>query len=191
MAPGPITVATLAHGRQDPLAGVWINIGHSIAEVPLIFVLLLGLEPFLESENIRRVLSIGGGLVMVWMGQGLIRKGNMETIPKNCTHLQWNPIYDGAILTALNPYWLLWWMTVGAGLISRALNFGAATVVALMIVIHLLCDFSWGTFLSFSAYRSKNILRPEKWGYIEMGCGAVLILFGGIFLYEGIWKEPN
>lgn len=191
MAPGPITVATLAHGRKDPWAGVWINFGHAIAEIPLILVLLVGFESFLDSESIHRALSIGGGVVLAWMGLRLIRFGQKENEPEDDEQHQWNPICDGALLTALNPYWLLWWMTVGAGLISRARSFGVTTVVALMVVIHLLCDFAWGTFLSFSAYRSKKIFRPQIWRYVEMGCGVVLILFGGIFLYEGIWKEPN
>ncbi len=185
MAPGPITAVTLARGRRDPLAGFWINIGHAIAETPLIVALLVGLQPLLESEGVYRGVSLAGGLVMLWMGGRLVRKGanNPANVPERYRR---SPIYEGMAMTALNPYWLLWWLTVGAGLIARARAFGAPEVFLFMIVLHLLCDLSWGTFLSLAGHRGGRAFQPATWRWIEKGCGLALILFAAFFFYEGV-----
>jgi threonine/homoserine/homoserine lactone efflux protein len=196
MAPGPITALTLARGRRDPLAGLWINIGHAIAETPLILALVAGLGPFLESPAIYRGTSIAGGAVLFWMGVNLIRRrgGGGETAPEDLR----GPVLEGAAMTAFNPYWMLWWLTVGAGLIARAQGFSSeeraispGAIVFGMVALHLACDLAWGTFLSWAAHRSGEGLRAEWWGRIEAGCGAALIAFAAFFLYEGVWAGPG
>ena len=195
MSPGPITAAVLVRGRRDPLAGFWINIGHALAEVPLIIALLAGLGPFLESPGVYRGVSAAGGVVLLWMGQGLIRKNSGDRAasgdPPESPASQRGPVLEGAAMTALNPYWLLWWLTVGAGLIARARIFEAASLLAGMVALHLACDLAWGTFLSWAAHRGGGAFRPETWRRIEAGCGGALILFAAFFLYEGIWKAPG
>jgi len=184
MAPGPITALTLARGRHDALAGFWINTGHAITETPLILVLLTGLGPFLDSTAINRTISLAGGGVLLWMGMGVI-KGRASNYP-DLSAGQRGLILEGIAMTAFNPYWLVWWLTVGVGLIARAREFSGGWIIAGMVAIHLVCDFTWGTFLSWAAHRSGGAFRPEEWRRIEIGCGGVLIAFGTYFLYEGV-----
>ncbi|MFP6868578.1 MAG: LysE family translocator [Nitrospinota bacterium] len=186
MAPGPLTALTLARGRRDALAGFWINTGHAIAETPLILALLAGLGPFLESPAIYRAISLAGGGVLLWMGLNLIR-GRPGGSPDSSAGKR-GPVLEGIAMTAFNPYWLLWWLTVGAGLIARARAFSAGWIMAGMVALHLACDLAWGTFLSWAAHRGGGAFRPEGWRRVEIGCGGVLIAFGAYFLYEGAWK---
>ena len=196
MAPGPITALTLARGRRDSLAGLWINIGHAIAETPLILALVAGLGPFLESPDVYRGTSIAGGAVLLWMGVNLImrRGGGGETAPAGQRGL----VLEGAAMTAFNPYWMLWWLTVGTGLIARAQGFSSeeraispGAIIFGMVALHLACDLGWGTFLSWAAHRGGEGLRAEWWGLIEAGCGAALLSFAAFFLYEGVWAGPG
>lgn len=186
MSPGPLTAITLALGRRDAWAGLWINIGHAIAEVPLILALLYGLGPLVEEPLLRRGVALLGGLLLFGMGAGLLRGRERETDPPDSPAPRGGPVLSGAGMTALNPYWFLWWLTVGLGLITRAQAFGSARIVALMVAVHLACDLGWGTFLSWAAHRGGRGMGPPTWRRIEIGCGLVLILFGGFFFYEGI-----
>lgn len=188
MAPGPITAVTLVRGRRDPLAGLWINTGHAIAEIPLILALLMGLQPFLQSKSVYALISFVGGIVMLWMGMGLIRHRTDRTHNRDTASEQRGPIREGAAITALNPYWFLWWLTIGSGLLARGRMFNDYTVLFGMVILHLACDFIWGTFLSFAINRGERILLPRIWRFIETICGGALLLFGGAFLYEGAWK---
>lgn len=189
MSPGPITAITLARGRRDPLAGLWINTGHALVETPLIVALLVGLGPYLASPGVWRAISLAGGLVLLWMGARLIRRspeGSVPGGPGEAEESQRGPIIEGAIMTALNPYWLIWWLTVGAGLIARARAHPAGWIIAGMIALHLACDFAWGTFLSWAAWRGGSGFGEKGWQRIEAGCGIALAGFGLYFLWEGV-----
>lgn len=193
MSPGPITAITLARGRRDPLAGLWINTGHALIETPLIVALLAGLGPYLASPGVWRAISLAGGLVLLWMGAGLIRRRSCGPAPGGpapgeAGENRRGPILEGAIMTALNPYWLIWWLTVGAGLIARARAYPAGWIIAGMIALHLACDFAWGTFLSWAAWRGGGGFGEKSWRRIEAGCGIALAAFGLYFLWEGVWK---
>ncbi|MEE9275944.1 MAG: LysE family transporter [bacterium] len=186
MSPGPLTAITLSRGRRDPFAGFWINVGHSLAETPLILALIGGLGPFLRTPALFRALSLLGGALLLWMGAGLLRKRAGPGENPSPASLKGSPVLAGAAMTALNPYWLLWWLTVGLTLIARARAFEAALVMVSMVALHLACDLAWGTFLSWAVHRGGRTFRPAVWRRIELGCGGALVLFAAYFLWEGI-----
>lgn len=187
MAPGPLSAVALARGRHDPFAGFWINLGHCIVEVPLILILLAGFTPFLQNEGIIRALSGLGGAVLLWMGAGLLRRpggGEAKAPPSRNS-----AVAAGVMMTALNPYWFLWWLTVGVSILIQAKAFGAIIVIGTTIALHLACDLAWGTFLSWAAHRGGRLFQAGReggWRWVERICGGVLILFSGIFFYQAL-----
>ncbi|MDA0999643.1 MAG: LysE family transporter [bacterium] len=184
MAPGPLSAIALTRGRHNPLAGFWINLGHAIAEVPLMFILLAGFTPLLQSEGIIRVLSALGGAVLLWMGAGLLRQPGGEGADAPTPPSRENSVAAGIAMTALNPYWFLWWLTVGVSILIQARALGSGLVIALTIALHLACDLAWGTFLSWAAHRGGRLFRGGGWRWVERICGGALILFAGIFFYK-------
>ncbi|MBI3126337.1 MAG: LysE family transporter [Candidatus Tectomicrobia bacterium] len=186
MSPGPLSALILARGRQSPWAGLWANAGHALAEAPLILLLWGGLQPLLEASGARRGVSLLGGLFLLWMGAGMIRARPAGPAEQAANSGQRATLIAGAAMTAFNPYWLLWWLTVGTALIARARALGGAGALAAMIALHLVCDFAWGAFLSGMAHRGGGALGPGGWRWIEWGCGAAVLGFGGFFLWEGM-----
>ena len=185
MSPGPLTALILARGRRSPWAGLWVNLGHAAAEAPLILLLWGGLQPLLQAPGARRGISLAGGLFLLWMGRGMLR-GRAEGPAGAPARKERAALLAGAAMTALNPYWLLWWLTVGTSLIARSQALGAAGALAAMTALHLACDFAWGLFLSWAAHRGGGGMREETWRWVERGCGAAVLAFGLFFLYEGI-----
>lgn len=186
MAPGPLSAVALARGRHNPLAGFWINLGHAIAEVPLMLILLAGFTPLLQSDVLVRALSGLGGAVLLWMGAGLLRQAGREGAEASTPPSRKGAVAAGITMTALNPYWFLWWLTVGVSILIRARALGAGLVIALTIALHLACDLAWGTFLSWAAHRGGRLFRAGGWRWAERICGGALILFAGIFFYRAI-----
>ncbi|MEK6711538.1 MAG: LysE family transporter [Nitrospinota bacterium] len=184
MSPGPLSALILARGRQDPWAGLWANLGHALAETPLILLLWGGLQ-LLHAPDVRRGVSLLGGLFLLWLGQGMLRRPS-EGPPGAPAGREGGTLLAGAALTLFNPYWLLWWLTVGAGLIARAQALGRAGALAAMTALHLACDFAWGLFLSWAAHRGGSALGAGGWRWIERGCGAAILAFGLFFLWEGM-----
>src|SRR5512145_647809 len=74
MAPGPVSAATLAHGARSRWAGSWIAVGHGILEIPLIYLLMIGLAPYLKTDAFKIVVGLVGGAFLLWMAYGMIRQ---------------------------------------------------------------------------------------------------------------------
>lgn len=187
MAPGPLSAFTLARGRREPLAGFWIHLGHSIAEIPLILALMVGLAPFLRIPALRLTLFLLGGALLLWMGAGLIRSPFQREDSSLSIALRGSPVWAGIAFTVLNPYWYLWWLTVGTTFLAGAQAFGLGIVVVSTVTVHLACDLCWGTFLSWAAHRGGRVFSPRGWRFVELGCGGVLVLFAFWFFYKAVF----
>ena len=187
MAPGAMTAATIAQGTRNRWAGVLISVGHGIVEIPLIFALMLGLHFFFEMDAVKIGIGIAGGLFLVWMGGGMLRQiRNTQT--KQNGNINSNATVTGIILSATNPYFLLWWATVGLNLALGAKELGVFALVVFAIV-HWMCDFVWLSILSFAAfYTNKGAGLFSR--HFEKGvlifCGIALLVFGFKFMIDAL-----
>ena len=170
MSPGPLTAFLIARGKQSPWAGIWVTLGHALAEVPLIIALYAGLQPFFEIQGIREGVSLLGGGVLIYMGSGVFRNFR-SAAPEQKSVLQCNALTGGILLTVLNPYWVLWWLTIGASLIARTNEFGWLAGLVGMIVVHLLADAVWAVFITWSSNQGSRMIGETGWMRIEQGCG--------------------
>lgn len=185
MSPGPLTAFLIARGRQSPWAGIRVTLGHALAEVPLIIALYAGLQPFFEIQGIREGVSLLGGGVLLYLGSGVF-KNFRASAPEGNSVLECNSLTGGILLTLLNPYWILWWLTIGASLISRTSEFGWFAGLAGMIFVHLLADGVWAVFVTWSSNQGSRMISETGWMRIEQGCAWVMLGFGVFFIYDGL-----
>jgi threonine/homoserine/homoserine lactone efflux protein len=181
MAPGPITAATLAAGARNRHAGAWICVGHIAVELPLILVLAGGLGTFLESEGIRAWIGLAGGVFLLLMGLQLLanlRRPEVASADSAARH----PLWIGIVLSGANPYFLLWWATVGLTLTSQAMEFGFLAL-GLFALIHWLCDLGWLEVLSFVGFKGST-LGTRIQTVISLVCVVMLLGFGVKFVYD-------
>jgi threonine/homoserine/homoserine lactone efflux protein len=188
MAPGPITAATLAAGARNRHAGASICAGHIAVELPLILVLAGGLGTFFESQGVRVWIGLAGGVLLVLMGLQLLaslRRPEAQSAGSVDRH----PFWIGIILSGANPYFLLWWATVGLTLTSQAMEFGLLALV-LFALVHWLCDLGWLEVLSFAGFKGSQALGNRSQTVISLICAIMLLGFGVKFIYDsaiGLW----
>jgi len=183
MAPGPITAATIAHGSKNPTAGIYIAIGHGIVEFPLMFIIFLGFGDIIKEPLIGMVIALAGGAFLLQMGWSMLRAFKHTHIKiKDPSR---SPFMAGIILSIGNPYFLVWWATVGATLIISAIKFSLIILIAFAIV-HWLTDLIWYCILSFTTYKAGNIWGDKFSQWVSLICGIVLLFFGGMFIYSAI-----
>jgi threonine/homoserine/homoserine lactone efflux protein len=181
MAPGAVTAATLACGSRNRWAGVQIAIGHGLVEIPLIFLLILGLGTVLKMDAAKIIIGIIGGLFLVYLGIMTLREPvSSDGDTKSRTG---GPVLTGLVLSATNPYFLFWWATVGLNLALQARDLGAWAIV-IFAAVHWSCDFLWLTILSMAAFHGTTILSPKIQKWILAFCGAAMAAFGLKFLYD-------
>ncbi len=183
MAPGPLSAVTVGKGSESPHAGIFIAMGHGIIEFPLMVAVLYGFGYMITLPGVKPAIGIAGGLVLLIMAVGMFRSlrvGGISAVSDGRS-----PLAAGVVLTAANPYFLLWWATVGASMVMAAAAFGPAGVVIFM-VMHWLCDFGWSWALSALSYRGGRFFGDSFQKAVFAVSGVLLAVFSVIFIYEAV-----
>ena len=184
MAPGPMFAVTLAKSLKSPWAGVLVSLGHAVIEVPLILLVYFGLAQFFENEIVSLVLAILGGGMIIWMGTGLFRA--RRKMAREGKDTPYNAFVAGILMSGLNPFFLVWWVTVGSLLLKTFLDAVGDWGLTLFIVVHWLCDLVWLSLVSVAIYRTRRFWSPriQEWVFILLA--LALLYFGGYFIIKGI-----
>ena len=187
MAPGAVTAATIAQGTRNRWAGLLISVGHGIVEMPLICLLMLGLHFFFEMDPVKIAIGTLGGGFLLWMGSDMLRQIN-KPLDEQAGNFKSGSIAAGILLSATNPYFLLWWATVGLNLAVGASELGT-TALILFAIVHWLCDVVWLSILSFSAFythKGAGLFSNHIQKAILGCCGIALLIFGGKFIWDAL-----
>ena len=182
MQPGPVTATVITMGTRNRYAGTLMAIGHGIVEFPLMVVIVLGVGKFFELRGVQIVIGLAGGLFLIFMAiQGLSGlKAKAEAEPKA---LSGKPILAGIILSAGNPFFLIWWATVGLALATQAVQWGIWAFV-LFALTHFSMDLIWLQILSWASFKGSEFLGPRGLRIVLMICSVALLIFGLVFVYN-------
>lgn len=184
MAPGPLFAANVSFGlREGAKAGYKMAIGHTIVELPLVVLLGIGIFSLESLPEFRIVISILGAITLFVFAGIQIR-----TVFRNKELASYNPkqspLIAGIVLSALNPFFIIWWLTIGFKLISDAMLIWAFSGILVVFVLHIWMDFVWLGTIAFLAAKSSKILSNRNYKMLIIGISLMLIYFGITFLID-------
>ena len=189
LAPGPLFFVTVSHGiKSGTKSGLLFSIAHSLIEFSLVMLLALGLLSVANVPAVRLTVGVAGGAALIVFGAMQIRSSfsyNPEET-KTGQSTNRNLFLLGLALTGLNPYFIVWWLTVGANLIFISLEFAGLAGVVFMFVCHVWVDWAWLTLVSGFAKKSSKILHFRWYRILMAVFGLILIYFGFTFLIDSI-----
>jgi len=203
MSPGPLLTYTIIKSVQTKkrgyLMGLWIIIGHAILEMVIIIFLLLGFSFILKNIIVVRSIGIIGGLILIGFGASIIRdvsRGSVSTSfldpaqsseekPASTENSRLgNPILGGIVISMTNPYWWMWWATIGfAFIIQFDISFKQWPNLIAFFLGHEAGDLIWYIIVSTLAFLGFRHLNKKVYYGILIICGIFMILFG---IYMGI-----
>ncbi len=183
MLPGPMFAVALAKSFRSPWTGIQMSLGHAVIEVPLILVIYLGFSRFFHNEFVRFGLSIAGGAVVAWMGVSLLRA--RAELAEERRDSPYSAFVAGITLTALNPFFILWWATIGSALLMKFLDY-SRQAMPLFITTHLLADVAWLSFVSVLTFKTHRLWSKGLQKAIFTACALLLVGFGAWFVVSGI-----
>ena len=183
MAPGPLFAANIAHGlRGGAKSGIKMAIGHTIVELPLVILLGIGVFSLGLFPEFRTIISIFGAITLF-----VFAAMQIKTIFRNkesTTNLKQGPLVSGILLSALNPFFIIWWVTIGFKLISDAMLIWAFSGILILFILHIWMDFAWLGAISYLASKSSKILSNKNYKIIMIGLSVMLVYFGITFLED-------
>ena len=195
LSPGPLFFANLVYGsKQGIYSGIKMAHGHTIVELPLIIILASGLITFssITTTNlVSKLISLSGGIVILVFSavqiEALLKKKKGEKKIYFNTHNKKDPLIIGSILSALNPFFILWWLTAGLKLISDSLElYGFAMGIVVVFSFHIWMDYGWLAVTAHLISRGTLIFRSKYYPILLLALNAALIYYGIYFIVTGL-----
>ena len=184
MSPGPMTAAALAAGARHRHAGVVMALGHAVVEFPLMVLIIAGVGRFFQIESVKIAIGLIGGGFLVLLGLQMLRDARKPAALAVLTPRR-GAFVTGIVLTAGNPYFLLWWATVGLALTTQASQLGLVAF-ALFGVVHWLCDLVWLEVLSQASFRGARVFSEKSQRFVLGVCGVALLFFAATFVWDAV-----
>ena len=187
--PGPLLAVTISEAaRRGFWAGPQLMLGHAILELALIAALAAGLSKFIDNEPVMAIVSLLGGVILLGMGSLAVRKVWQKVkLPTASSERGGGKtlVLSGILVSLSNPYWLIWWITLGMAYLLWSLNLGIAGVVT-FFTGHILADLAWYALVAFIIATGRKIMNDTVYRVILLVCGLALLALGGYFITSGI-----
>jgi len=184
MSPGPLFSANIIYGlKEGKIAGLKIAVGHTIVEFPLIILLGTGIITSNIFPEFRVLIAVIGALGLFAFAGLQIKSIFQKNFQKNIKPSR-GPILAGIFLSALNPFFIIWWLTVGLKLITESIELWGFLGIIILFLFHIWMDYVWLYIVAFFASKSRNFLSNRNYKILVISLATVLIYFGLRFLTE-------
>jgi threonine/homoserine/homoserine lactone efflux protein len=187
MAPGPLLTVTITEStRRGGRVGPLVVLGHGILEITLLVLIVFGLGSFLANQVLYTVISFCGGIIMIWMSVGIIK--NLSTYRlasgSDSSGKGLHPVLAGIVISLSNPYWFIWWLTIGMGYVMFAKELGIPGILA-FFVGHISSDLAWYSFVSYGIHMGGKHMSTRLIKGVLFVCSLFLAFFGLFFIAKG------
>ncbi|MCD6337692.1 MAG: LysE family transporter [Candidatus Marinimicrobia bacterium] len=185
--PGPVLSITISESmKRNFWAGPMIVFGHGLLEIGLIALLVAGFADFMNNTIFLSIIAILGGFYLLWMSFCMLKDIKNTTMKIDEQHnVRGSPVLAGILTSLANPYWIIWWATIGLGYVITSMKIGLIGIL-IFFIGHILADLSWYSMVSFLFSRGKKSISDRIYRKIIGVCAFMLILFGIIFSVWGI-----
>ncbi len=190
LMPGPVLTATISEVlKRGFRAGPLIVLGHAILELAVLAAVILGLGAWITRPAVLGWLGLVGGLLLVGMGLQMVLtaraavRAALESRGRPELSVR-GPVLTGIVMSVSNPYWSLWWATVGLNYAALALRSGPAGLAS-FYTGHIAADLFWYSLVAAGVASGRRIAPPWVYRGLITACGLVLVALGGLFAGNG------
>lgn len=189
LTPGPVLLVTITEtARRGFMAGPAIALGHGLLELVTVVLLTLGLSQVLRVGMVPGLVGLLGGAFLLWMAYGMLRGAARlslsNVLMERKSGLAVGPVVAGITASLANPYWLVWWATVGASFIVNTLSFGFLGVAS-FYVGHVSADLVWLSFVAGLITTGRRLMTDSVYRGIIVACAIFLVALGLFFMLSG------
>jgi Putative threonine efflux protein len=182
LAPGPTLVATIQSSmKRGWIMGPKVSVGHIVIETFVFLLIIMGVSA--TAVRFSGTIAWIGGIALVVFGVLTLRERGKAFSDDPSGKVIANPYLAGIITAITNPYFWIWWLTVGSALLVQAMEAGILFGIIFMAG-HWLADTGWLTAVSAGIHRGRMVLSPRGYKAALSLCGVFLILFGIYYLHS-------
>jgi threonine/homoserine/homoserine lactone efflux protein len=195
LMPGPLLTYTIARTLRTThrgwLTGARVIAGHAALESLLVCGLVLGVVEFLHAPLAVKIIGVAGGALLAYMGIGLLletargRGIDLNDAPDAHTGkpglvTRLHPVLAGALVSMSNPYWWIWWVTIGSAFLLRfEITLARWQGLLAFFIGHEIGDLGWFSAVSIALHLGRTRIPRGVTNAILTACGVLIIGFGG------------
>jgi threonine/homoserine/homoserine lactone efflux protein len=199
IVPGPMFVVVLT---QSSSKGIWasffISLGHSILELLILILFLIGILKFADNPVFVRVIGVLGGVALLYIASDILYKNFKKKISIDLNNMDLAKmkkksnlfnIFQGALTSAANPYWLIWWLTIGSAFLLKSRSFGYPGIASFYFG-HISADFIWYMFVGILISKGRRFISMKVYRIIMLLCSLFLVYLGIKFIIDFLISRP-
>src|SRR3972149_8273938 len=196
LVPGPmLTLVISSVARKGFWTSFFIVVGHSLLELVVVIGFFLGILKFLDNPLIAKIIGLLGGIFLLYMGIDIVvsifkKKFTIDfksvleqrTITGKSTM---TVIFKGILISLMNPYWFIWWISIGAAFLLKSVKFNI-TGISSFYIGHIRADFIWYLFIGFLVNTGRRFFNQKIYNGILIACSIFLFYLGIRFIIEAV-----
>jgi threonine/homoserine/homoserine lactone efflux protein len=183
LSPGPlltlVIAETLKHGIKE---GVKISIAPLLTDLPIVLVTILILSRLSNMRPLLGVVSLLGAGFLIYLGYESI---SFKGVDIDIGQVPPQSIKKGVVTNFLNPSPYMFWFTIGAPLVLKALKSSVLAVSFFILGFYLLLVGS-KMLVAIGVGKSRSMLKGRNYIYTIRCLGIVLFIFALIFLKDSL-----
>lgn len=182
-SPGPLLALVISQSiRYGVREGAKAAMAPLITDLPIILLCVMVLRPLADSRSILGLISMAGGLFVLYLAWGCFRTTRLELTDRGEAP---QSLGKGAAVNALNPHPYLFWLTVGGPAVLNAWAESPSWATA-FIVVFSACIVGAKLLVAVVAGRSRNLLTGQAYGAVMRALGLALLVFAFLLFRDGM-----
>lgn len=183
LSPGPMLALVLAQAlRHGSREGCKVALTPLVTDPPIILVTLLLASKLTELSLLLGIVSVAGGAFVLFLAWESLRPARQEAVapaeqPGSC--------FKGIVTNLLNPHPWVFWLTVGAAMLAKAMTQGWRVAAAFLVGFYLLLVGS-KVGVALLAGRSRHLLAGRPYRVTMRILATLLALFALVLFREGL-----
>ncbi len=193
VVPGSLLAVVVRESvRSGWAAGPIMMLGHGALELVAVALLAAGLIRFARSSRAQGAIGLAGGAVLLYLGyqtfhisgDAAVQALRAGTAASGSAAGSLRLVLLGALMSMANPYWWLWWATIGVAHTGWAVQRGRVGGGA-YFVGHVLADVLWYSAVSVALGAGRTLFSSGVLRGIYVGCALFLAVLGAVFAAMG------
>lgn len=182
-SPGPLLTLVISETLQHNIkAGIKVALAPIITDFPIVGLSLIVLANLSNSETILGVISIFGGLFVMYLGWENICVNGLEM---NFRNIKPKSLSKGVLTNFLSPHPYLFWLSVGAPVTTKAFHQNQLLPFVFIGSFYL---FLVGAkiLIAILVGKSKAFLQGKGYIYATRLLGLALCFLSLVLFYDGL-----
>jgi len=193
-APGPmLTLVVVSVTEKGFWTSFFIVLGHCMFELAVVISFVFGILKYLENPILLKAIGLFGGIFLLYLGGNILysifkkktRVDFRSAVKKNSMNRKsiFAVTLKGITISLVNPYWYIWWISIGAAFLIKSVQFNAAGITSFFIG-HISADFIWYLFIGFLVSSSRKFFNQKVYNGILIFCSLFLFYLGIKFIID-------